>query len=56
VIVATVTNNPEQSTGIDGALKALREQPFGVWLLGAVALGLMAYGVFMVVRSKYQRM
>jgi hypothetical protein len=56
VVVATATNNPEQSTGLDGALKALREQPFGVWLLGAVALGLLAYGVFMVVRSKYQRM
>lgn len=54
--VATLTNNPEQSTGLDGALKALRDQPFGVWLLGAVALGLMAYGVFMVIRSKYQRM
>ncbi|WP_258058972.1 DUF1206 domain-containing protein [Arthrobacter sp. B1805] len=56
VVVASVTNNPEQSTGLDGALKALRDQPFGVWLLGAVALGLMAYGMFMVVRSKYQRM
>ncbi|WP_434995788.1 DUF1206 domain-containing protein [Arthrobacter sp. Ld5] len=56
VIVATVTNNPEQSTGLDGALKSLRDQPFGVWILGAVALGLMAYGVFMVVRSRYQRM
>lgn len=56
VVVATVTNNPEQSTGLDGALKTLREQPFGVWLLGAVALGLMAYGVFMVIRSKYQRL
>ncbi|MDQ0736991.1 DUF1206 domain-containing protein [Arthrobacter agilis] len=56
VVVATVTNNPEQSTGLDGALKTLRDQPFGVWLLGAVALGLMAYGVFMIVRSRYQRM
>ncbi|WP_241521989.1 DUF1206 domain-containing protein [Arthrobacter pityocampae] len=56
IVVATVTNNPEQSTGLDGALKSVRDQPFGVWLLGAVALGLMAYGVFMAVRSKYQRM
>ena len=56
VLVTTITNDPEESTGLDGALKALRDQPFGVWLLGAVALGLMAYGVFMVVRSRYQRM
>ncbi len=56
VVVATVTNNPEQSTGLDGALKTLRDQPFGAWLLGAVAVGLMAYGVFMIIRSRYQRM
>lgn len=56
VAIATVRNNPEESTGLDGALKSLQEQPFGVYILGAVALGLIAYGVFMVVRSRYQRM
>ncbi len=56
VVIATVTNNPEESTGLDGALKALQEQPFGVWLLGAVAIGLVAYGIFMIVRARYQRM
>lgn len=54
--IATVRNNPEESTGLDGALKSLQEQPFGVWILGAVALGLIAYGIFMVVRARYQRM
>lgn len=54
--VATVRHNPEESTGLDGALKSLQEQPFGVWILGAVALGLIAYGMFMIVRSRYQRM
>lgn len=56
VVVATVQNDPEKSTGLDGALKSLQEQPFGAWILGAVALGLICYGVFMVVRAKYQRM
>lgn len=56
LVIATVTNNPQQSTGLDGALKSLQEQPFGVYILGAVALGLIAYGLFMVVRAKYQRM
>ncbi|GAB3553712.1 DUF1206 domain-containing protein [Arthrobacter tumbae] len=56
LVIATVRNNPEESTGLDGALKSLQEQPFGVWILGAVALGLIAYGVFMIVRSRYQRM
>ena len=56
VVVATVRSDPEQSSGLDGALKSLQEQPFGAWILGAVALGLICYGVFMVVRAKYQRM
>ncbi|KNC19377.1 hypothetical protein AC792_07040 [Arthrobacter sp. RIT-PI-e] len=56
VLVSTVRHDPEQSTGLDGALKSLRDQPFGMWILGSVALGLMAYGVFMVIRSRYQRM
>lgn len=55
-VVATVRSDPEQSSGLDGALKSLQEQPFGAWILGAVALGLICYGVFMVVRAKYQRM
>jgi hypothetical protein len=56
VILATVRNNPEESTGLDGALKTLAAQPFGIYLLGAVAVGLICYGVFLVVRSRYQRM
>lgn len=55
-VVATIQHDPEEATGLDGALKSLREQPFGTWILGAVALGLICYGVFMVVRSRYQRM
>ncbi|MFJ6279110.1 DUF1206 domain-containing protein [Arthrobacter subterraneus] len=56
LIIATVKNNPEESTGLDGALKSLQEQPFGIWILGAVALGLIAYGLYMIVRARYQRM
>lgn len=55
-IIATVTVHPEQSTGLDGGLKALREQPFGVYMLAAVGAGLICYGVFMVVRAKLARM
>ncbi|MEX5235089.1 DUF1206 domain-containing protein [Kocuria arenosa] len=56
VVVAAVQSDPGQSTGLDGALKSLQEQPFGAWILGAVALGLICYGVFMVVRAKFQKM
>ena len=46
VVVAAVTHHPEESGGLDGALQTLREQPYGKWLLTAVALGLVAYGVY----------
>jgi len=56
VIIATVTAHPEESTGLDGSLKALREQPFGVYLLAAVGAGLICYGIYMVVRAKLAKM
>lgn len=56
IIIATVTAHPEESTGLDGGLKALREQPYGVYLLSAVGAGLICYGIFMVVRAKLAKM
>ncbi|WP_264357472.1 DUF1206 domain-containing protein [Pseudarthrobacter sp. MM222] len=56
IIVATVTAHPEESTGIDGGLKGLREQPYGVYMLAAVGAGLICYGVFMMVRAKLAKM
>ncbi len=56
VILATVRQQPEQSTGLDGGLKALREQPYGPYLLAALALGLVCYGCFLILKAKYARM
>ncbi|MFJ4210582.1 DUF1206 domain-containing protein [Paenarthrobacter sp. NPDC089675] len=55
VVIATVTARPEQSTGLDGSLKALKEQPYGPYLLAAVAIGLIAYGLFLMVKAKTMR-
>ncbi len=55
VVIATVRAQPEQSTGLDGSLKALKEQPYGPYLLAAVALGLIAYGLFLMVKAKTLR-
>ncbi|MCH6471978.1 DUF1206 domain-containing protein [Sinomonas terrae] len=53
VFVATANHNPQQQTGLDGALKSLAGQPFGGWILGAVAIGLACYGVYSAARAKY---
>lgn len=53
ILVAAVHNDPKQQSGLDGALKSLASQPFGGWILGAVALGLACYGVYSAARAKY---
>ncbi|WP_309075073.1 DUF1206 domain-containing protein [Paenarthrobacter sp.] len=55
VVIAAVRAQPEQSTGLDGSLKALKEQPYGPYLLAAVALGLIAYGLFLMVKARTLR-
>ena len=51
IVVAAVTLDPSKSTGLDGALKTLAALPFGVVILIAVGIGLIAYGVYGFVRS-----
>lgn len=54
--LAAIQAEPRQARGLGGALATVAEQPFGPWLLGAVALGFIAYGVFMLVEARYGRM
>jgi len=53
--VAGLHARPEEARGLGGALATLAEQPFGPWLLGAVAVGFVAYGAFMLVQARYRR-
>ncbi len=54
--VAALTANPDRATGLDGALKALAELPYGVAVLIAVGIGFLAYGVYCVVRARRARL
>ncbi|MBB6406646.1 DUF1206 domain-containing protein [Arthrobacter sp. AZCC_0090] len=56
VLIATAAHDPSQQGGLDAALKAFLQQPFGGWVLVFVSLGLMAYGIFSLFRSRYQRL
>lgn len=55
-IVATVQRDPEEASGIDGALKAIQDQPFGPVALIAIGAGLVCYAVFLMFRARYDRM
>lgn len=46
---------PGEARGLDGALATVAAQPYGPWLLGLVAVGLMAYGVYCWVQARYRR-
>jgi hypothetical protein len=47
--------DPRYSGGIAGALSTLQHRPYGGWLLGATACGLMSYGAFQIVKERYRR-
>jgi len=53
---AALSFGPRQAQGLDGAVQTILTQPFGRFLLTAVALGFMAFGVFAVLQSRYRRM
>jgi Domain of Unknown Function (DUF1206) len=54
-VAAALQNSSSKATGLDGALRSLRQQGFGPWLLTAVALGIAAFGVYNFARSRYVR-
>lgn len=51
VVVAGVQADPDKAGGLDQALKTLRDQPFGPYLLALIALGFVGYGVFNVITA-----
>lgn len=55
LIQAALQYDPQDAVGVAGALRTLQQQPYGPWLLGAVALGLVAYGLFQLVNARYRR-
>ena len=44
-----------EAIGLDGALGKLYNGAYGSWLLGAVALGLLAFSCFSLVEARYRR-
>lgn len=55
-VIAAWKQSPEESTGLDGSLKALRDHPFGPYLLVAIGAGFICYGIFALVRARFGRM
>ncbi len=54
-IQAARSSDASQAGTTEGALQAIQQQPHGAWLMGIVALGLIAYGIHLEVQARYRR-
>lgn len=55
-VVAAFTADAEAAGGLDAALRALTELPFGQIILWIVGAGLVIYGLFCMARARYAKM
>lgn len=55
LIRAALENDPSEAVGVGGAFATLAAQPYGKWLLGIVAAGFIAYGIYCFFRVRYRR-
>jgi hypothetical protein len=53
VLRAAIEYDPNEAIGLDGALAKLAEQPYGDFLLGVVAAGLLAFAAFCFIQARY---
>jgi len=56
LFLAAYNNDPSRAQGIDGVLATLLRQPAGPWLLGVVALGLIAFGAYSIMSGVWLRL
>ena len=56
IVMAAYTANSQQIKGFDSTLTYIVQQPYGVWLMGAVALGLISLGLYSLCMSVFFRL
>lgn len=55
VVIAAVRHQPGKAGGLDSALRTLRDGPNGTWILGSIAIGLVAFGLYGLCEARYRR-
>ena len=55
ILQTALAAGPKQAEGFDGALAALLHAPYGEILLGAVAIGLILFGVYSAMCAKWNK-
>ncbi len=54
LVKSAIDYNPGEAIGLDGALQKLASHGYGSFLLGLVAAGLLAYGLFCFAEARYR--
>lgn len=54
VVIAALRSDATQVKGLGEALAVLAQQPYGAWILGIVALGLIAYSIYSLIQARYR--
>lgn len=53
IVRAAMMADANQVRGLDGTLQTLAQQPYGPWLLGIVALGLVSFGAYSMMSARW---
>jgi hypothetical protein len=56
VVTAGLQAIPNQARGLGGALAGISASPFGPWLLGVMSVGLLGYGIHMLIAARCREM
>jgi len=56
VVKAAIDFDPREAVSLDGALARVHHQPFGPWLLGLAAAGLLVFAMFSLLEARYRRL
>ncbi len=56
LVKTAIEFNPRDTVGLDGALASVHRQPFGPWLLGLVASGLLVFAGYSLFEARYRRL
>ena len=55
LLLAVYESDPSETRGLGAALEIVQHQPLGSYVLGAIAVGLLIYGAFMLAIARYRR-
>jgi len=55
-VVTALDYNARESVGVDGALRRLHSEPYGGWLVGTAAVGLLVFATYSLFEARYRRL